>query len=546
MRLKKSTREKWKIVINLLLYLFPVVSFLFVIKFVAIKGNLWLDSDQAAELILAKLQNDEGSLFSHGWYYGNALRCLDISSFMRIGFLLSPDNWNVARIIGQGIALLCMFFSYLYFSRSFVNKRTSIVFATLTLFPFAFWYRFHVITFGFYAPYIMIVCITLGSIIRLINDEKNCTNNNETTKSNRRVICLAIIVVNMIIAFLAGLSGVRMLMCLYAPLSLMAAILLAKAMLNNRVVFENKLIVMSALFGVSNFAGYIVFSKILCERYDISKNYSDQSWAEFSIKNIEKAISWFFESFGYPYIDDWSIENINLFSVVGICGAFAIVIICYVAICIWQAIRRYDSYSLSQRIVIATMLSMIGVVGLSLSLLKGEDAYNGSYWMTTIPITLAVISIVIDSVKFQATYGKKVVLALLVFSMAMTSYAHTHTGSIRSVESLKPALEFVKSQGYTQGIADFWSSDVITAWTDDDIQMWTVVNVEDMNIWRWLQKKSHEEFPKGKLFIIVGIDEDNGNTYDIRLANFKYPIDGVVLKPVYNDNEWCVLEWNNE
>jgi len=449
--------------IDYLLYLFSVVTFILVMQFVAIKGKLWLDSDQAAELILAKLQNDEGSLFSKGWYYGNALRCLDISSFMRLGFIVSPRNWNTARIIGQGIALLCMYFSYLFFSLSFIGKRMSVIFATLILFPFAFWYRFHVITFGFYAPYIIIVCITLGSIIRFLNIEKYGPDNSASIIINKRVVGIAIVLVNVVVAFLAGMSGVRMLMCLYAPLVLMSVILLGNAELNCSVSFEYKLLGMVSLLGISNFAGYMFFLKILCYKYDISKTYSDQSWAEFSIKSIEKAISWFFESFGYPYIDSWSVEDVNLFSVVGICGAFGIVTICYVAICIFCAIRQYNSFLLGQRIVIASLLSMLVVVGLSLSLLKGEDAYNGSYWMTTIPIMLAVLSIVIDNAMFNAILGKKIILAIFMISMAMTSYAHTHMGSIRSVESMEPALEFIESQGYSQGVADFWSSNIITA-----------------------------------------------------------------------------------
>jgi len=529
-----------------LLYGFSIIVFLIVMRFVAIQGNLWLDSDQAAELMLAKLQNDEVSFFSHNWYYGNALRCLDISSFMRLGFLISPNNWNLARIIGQGIALLCMYFAYLYFSLSFASKRISIVFATLTMLPFAFWYRFHVVTFGFYAPYIMIVCITMGSIIKILNVEDKEYQNSGDNILESRIKCGALMVINVLIAFLAGLSGIRMLMCLYAPLGLMAVVLLGKALLNIRVTYEGKLFGLAVIFGISDFAGYMVFSNILCEKYDIAKNYSDQSWAEFSIKSIDKVASWFFESFGYPYIDNWSIEDVNLFSITGICGTFSLVTIAYIIICIAQVVKKYCNYSSREQIVIAILLSMIVVVGISLSLLKGEEAYNGSYWMTTIPIALAVVSIAIDKAEFKYAYGKKAILALLIISMVMTSYAHTHMGSIRSVESMKPALEFIKCQGYTQGVADFWSSDVVTAWSNDEIEMWTVVNVEDMNIWRWLQKKSHEEFPEGKFFILVGTDEDNGDTYEMRLTNFKYPIDGVVLKPVYNDNEWCVLEWNNE
>ena len=66
-------------------------------------------------MILADLLNREGSVISHNWFYSTELKVVNLQWFYRLGLLLFPDDWHLARTFGMAIALALYAAAMLFF-----------------------------------------------------------------------------------------------------------------------------------------------------------------------------------------------------------------------------------------------------------------------------------------------------------------------------------------------------------------------------------------------------------------------------------------------
>lgn len=102
------------------LWLCLCAALLISICFIALKGRKYLDSDMASEMILANLLNQEGGVLSKNWFYSTELRVFCLQPFYRIGLLIQPHDWYMARVIGQMLCLIATIVSYLYMGHNLV------------------------------------------------------------------------------------------------------------------------------------------------------------------------------------------------------------------------------------------------------------------------------------------------------------------------------------------------------------------------------------------------------------------------------------------
>ena len=73
--------------------------------------------------------------------------------------------------------------------------------------------------------------------------------------------------------------------------------------------------------------------------------------------------------------------------------------------------------------------------------------------------------------------------------------------------SMNEVVDWVEEQGYTEGISTFWQGNIAIELSDGKIDMWTICNFDQLSISRWLQVKSHEQFPEGRVFLLLTNDE---------------------------------------
>ena len=150
-----------------LLWLCLGAAFCISICFIALKGRKYLDSDMASEMILANLLNQEGGILSKNWYYSTELRVFCLQPFYRIGLLLKPHDWYVARIIGQALCLLATIASYLYMGHQLGLRYNGLLSAIAFACPFGTWYLMYGIYGGYYLPHMLLLTLCFGVSLAL-------------------------------------------------------------------------------------------------------------------------------------------------------------------------------------------------------------------------------------------------------------------------------------------------------------------------------------------------------------------------------------------
>ena len=101
----------------LLPWLWLAAGYVLDMWFQLVPGKWIVDSDLASEMMLTKILNQEGSILSHSWYYSTELRVVNMQWFYRLGLLLFPDDWHLARTFGMAIALLVFIAAALLLAR---------------------------------------------------------------------------------------------------------------------------------------------------------------------------------------------------------------------------------------------------------------------------------------------------------------------------------------------------------------------------------------------------------------------------------------------
>ncbi|MGN0167578.1 MAG: hypothetical protein ACI4AB_06035, partial [Acetatifactor sp.] len=93
-----------------------VLVFLALCVFMNVHMDALLTSDDASELILAKLLSEEGGILSANWFYSSELRVLNSQIIWSFLFHLT-QNWHVVRMAGNIILYLILLLSLYYFCR---------------------------------------------------------------------------------------------------------------------------------------------------------------------------------------------------------------------------------------------------------------------------------------------------------------------------------------------------------------------------------------------------------------------------------------------
>ena len=97
--MKETIRKYWD---SALLALFIGINSIYI----WLNGRDLLNSDVAAELMLAKQLNTEGKLLSRNWFYSSELRVLNTQLIYKPAFALFPNDWHKARTLSVLLFLL--------------------------------------------------------------------------------------------------------------------------------------------------------------------------------------------------------------------------------------------------------------------------------------------------------------------------------------------------------------------------------------------------------------------------------------------------------
>ena len=504
-------------------WLIAAFAYLTTMLLIAAKGRPYLDSDMSSEMVLANLLNQEGGLLSANWWYSTELRVFYLQIFYRLGLLLFPQDWFMARVFGQALWMLALFAAYIYMARGMGLTQSGAWGVAALACPFGAWYFWYGAYSGFYLPNMILILFSLGAVLRLLKPKAGV----------RRAVQWAILA---IVCFAAGLSSMKTLMAMFLPLPVAAAAMAAREFRKNGAFGETKrLLIVSVIASAIAFFGYLINAAVLTKRYSYIGS-GVEMFSAFGIDDFLSSISRFFALFGYPADSYWD-TNIRVLSIPGVLGAFGILTALAIAVSLVRLLKRADALSVPERLAPVLFLSMILVEGMIFTVTGGWA--NGAYWLLVVPFAFPVLQLEVETERVRLPQTRKIAvlgLCVCLFATSATSVFILFRRGMRTDERLMAAAEELDARGYTQGYATPWHANAVTEWTSGRVEVWTTIDFSTGEALHWLQSKAHEQPPEGRVFVLatMGELEEAGAAALADSSN-----------RVYTDGEYVILDFEN-
>lgn len=501
-------------------YLFALLGYIYDIFFILHNGRNLLDSDMASEMVLANLMNKEHALITKNWIYSTEIKAVGTQWFYCIGLWLSKDNWLVARTIGAAIGLFVLLLSWFYLVKVLEWGQSGKWIIAFLSWPFGFWYFFDVILGNYYIPHSIFMVLSLALMIALTNK----------INSYVKWILLAIV------SIMAGLNGMRMIVIFYLPLFVAGCFFVYASIRKEEkidlLLWVNKkhsfaVIALYAL--IFDTLGYAINLKYFVNRYHFV-NTEGMVWGKGSSSLIQ-TFKWYFDSFGFT---DFATKEV--FSLSGIGAGCGLVLGFAVLFSVVRLAINYKKLDENSQIYIISLFSIFLVVGVVFTYAWGEE----QYWLPIVQFGVGALFLELKTDDIFKDF-ERIALHYIIIVFAIISAVGTVKANIaqplRANINFEPVVSFLQEEGYTQGVASFWRSQVVTELTDGQIEMWTM-NDEYDSTFLWLQSNDHRDIPTGQFFgLYLAEDEEGVKTFSETF--------GLKGKLVYEDDRYLVYEYQN-
>ena len=380
---------------RLLPWLWLAAGYLLDMWFQLVPGKWLVDSDMASEMMVSDLLNQEGRIISRIWYYSTEIRVASVQWIYRITLLLFPNDWHMARTVGMAVMLAMYAAAMLLLARSVGLGQVGVWMTAALLWPYGRTYLVYAIYGGHYLVYTFLYVLALFQVLFAIK------------KTGKQRILLLISAC--LAALISGLNGIKTIMVFQVPFLLAAAIVLIIAMHTcGKIDWQGALQACNAevwlMIGaftttIAGMVGYVINSKILAKIYTF-KSFSSVSWDRFWDNGkwtLSRVLSDFFHEFGYQ-------DQVGVFHFSGIASGIGLVIGAWLLFCIVRLIIRYRKLTVTERLIVILMLTMLAVCGISY-------AYFGNYclyfWLTCMPVAICLMAIEIktEDLHLPGTHG---------------------------------------------------------------------------------------------------------------------------------------------
>lgn len=494
---------------------FQILSFLFLL--ICLGGTIYyfrdhihtnLDSDEASELVLARLLASEGKLLTKSWYYSSELCYLNMNVVYMLFFKLT-ERWYRVRLFGTISVYLLFLISYYRMSSVYKFKDYFLLSAAVFFIPFSFEYYSFILKSAWYFPYIIF------TILILILSERFLVT------SGRKKTILAGLA--FLFSVILGSNGARELLILFIPLLLASFLLIIE---KDRDSGSRNWFLFSVVSFCGSVLGYLINSRILVKYYEY-QTWDDINFIDFSSVRLERVINSLLNLLGY--------QTESVFSSSLLPNAVCMIWILISLYSIIYAFRYRQTVSPGYfRLAVFTVSALFVFVVFYLF----TDTYvRGRYYS---PIT--VFCIPLAALLFKESDWKRYLSRLAYLLIAVITAAsgllffYSEWDSRPSLEFGRIAKELV-SMEYYNGYATFWNSNVLTELSNGKIDVWSLSDgPEDLKYipsidqtYHWLQLVSHDTtHPEGKVFLLLAKNEtdniwkDNLKAEDIILKTNNY------------------------
>lgn len=489
--------DKINFIFSVLLF---AAIFIKVLHFVWENGTTLINSDASSEMVLAAQLNREGfSPISRNWFYSNEIRVFHTPMLYRILLAISPNNWHLARLLSVAIFLLILAASISWLMYASGHGKYAFWVSLASIAPFGRWYGWNVV---FHSHYVLHIAVSAVSLALLCNIIHGC----HYTKSWKKFISPFIL---LSLSFITGLNGIRQLMIFYIPLLISIMIL---AMIQKRLSLKNSsfplksLLVIGFLLCVTACAGYLVNLSYLQKHYHFS-SLTDTSWTRFSLSNIWARISDCICLYGWQ-------EEVPIFSLPGIVNGLCLLL---VGMIVYAAIYLISKSHLLDRREVLLIAFSITAFCVDLLIYSNTDTYNESYWVPLLPFAFIIIFVFLSHYIKEQKIIETIFLGFYTAFILLSSFCTVispmidspYVGQLHGSAHTQDVAHWLRENGYTQGIASFWYSNVITEFSDGQIEMWTVEKGNPaLTPHNWLQSTEHEILPVGEVFLLLPANDE--------------------------------------
>ena len=507
-------------------WLWMAAAYLFDLWYQLVPGKWIVDSDLASEMILSDLLNKEGTIISHNWFYSTELKVVNLQWFYRLGLLIFPNDWHLARTFGMAITLALLAAAMLFFVKCAGLGRAGLWMVGTLLWPFGQHYLVYAIYGGYYLVYTFFYMLVLALVLRSLNaDKKHCALQ---------------WVLACVITAVAGMNGVKQLMVFHAPLCLAAAILLVLALHScgksdwkaalDACRKEVRLLAASLVTAVAAAAGYFVSNAVLSRMYDF-KSYNfivwnrDEDWF-----TLDRILMDFFHEFGYE-------NGSGVFHFGGIAAAVGLLLGCWMFFCIVRLLLlRLDKLERNDKLLVLLLVAMLAVCGVAYTYFHEYYLY---FWLMNMPVAIAVMAVEIKTEDFHILGARQLLgvgLAACFTLCAVSTVRQEQEHPYLAHKGLNTAAEWLVDNGYTQGYSTFWNGNAMTELTSGKLEVWTLQSLDRDDVPNWLQPKSHLTTDPEHPFLLIDTETD-GPAENAKLIQYGD------CTEVYNDGRYVIYDF---
>lgn len=475
-------------------YCLLAAACLLTIAFFALYGSHNLNADDSSEMILAELLNEEGKFLSDSWLYSTELRIISPVPLYQLGLVLF-SSWAAARVFAQAVVLLLIVAGVLFLARQMGLTKSAPYLATVFALPFSGAYAYIMLFGCYYALHLVLSFAALGLV---------CRFGRRGTKISLPLLVL--------LGFVCGLGGVRMLTMLIAPLFAAAAILALLECRRHKTFKDAAHEPCVRMAGASVAAliaaglGYVVNSRGLSARYAFA-SYEDMQLGKFELGDFWHQFSGIVHDMGYR-------DNVPFFTMKGM-GDWAALLICVMLLlAVIRLFARFGDLAPEHKLILLTAVIAIAL-GMALNVLLAQLLTRYFMVGTLLLIVLLFAALETEPCENGAlrTLSMLFVLACFAFGANCTMRYDYRQGEV----NYEMAASWLLERGYTQGYATFWNANTLTEASDGQIEMWVLADSkhgEKAGLWQsmtlqdTLQRKSRlTEDPEGKVFLLVDENE---------------------------------------
>lgn len=471
-----------------------------------------LDADMSSEMVLGRLLRDEGGILSKNWLYSTEVRVLSIQLVYKLFFYILGD-WHWVRTLSIVFTLSLLAASYAFFAERMRLGTAGLGCALLLLLPFSREYGQFVIMNGGYIPHIIFMLLTLALLPR-------------RPSLKISAVCLLL---NAVLAFMTGLSGVRCLLILYIPLCLtcLGLIIYFAVFRKEREGFPGLKRDLVWLTGSSVFLTLIGGAGVLVNVRVFTRLYSFVNYVgKTGIKNWSPLgiVSFCIKSFGNIF-GAGSIENL---SAAGLVGAAAAYLFCALlsALAVLTLIN-FKKYGFEHKFTVlfaaAGFLFNAAVCSLTDILISRYVMPSAVFFIPAVSVYLIYLKERGNTRICRGAWAAGLLYAAVSIGCFCVNPSYRDLGDFDphtvEGEAYRQAAAWINANGYTEGVGTFWHSNMITEMTDGKAEMWIIRNGNGIRYknkdWigfrmlRWLQKRSHTYiYPRrGRIFLLLISDE---------------------------------------